>query len=472
MLIHAEHHWPEAVSTSMWPYAMRNACYIFTDARTLKGPHKDWTSSEIFSGIDIAAEARHHHTFGCPVYITAAQIHAGKSLPAWMSRGKVRINLGISPAHARSVALALSLKTGLVSPQFHVKHDVLFEATGYKVGRFGLPTSRWQELAGFKKGTISVTKQADPAEKLTRELGRSSPASEINTDRVDHDQADNGIVVDDEGPVDVMEEETVTVQPDPGEEEEVPISKGEPADGEPAVTTRSRRKVRMTTRMQESHYQRAKKWVSWAAHALRPPELSEEDEIYELFGDREYDIQDRASNPITFSATSDPDTMYWHQVMQEPDKAEFLKAAVSEVKSHVDNHDFTLMRRDELPKSTRVLAAVWSVKRKRRILTRAIYKWKARLNCHGGKEEHRINFWETYSPVVNWYSIQLFLIISIMKGWETRQIDFVLVFPQADIEYDIYMEVPSVGFDLKQKKKDLCLKLWKNINGTKQAGRV
>jgi hypothetical protein len=62
--------------------------------------------------------------------------------------------------------------------------------------------------------------------------------------------------------------------------------------------------------MQESHYQRAKKWVAWTALALRPPALSEEDEIYKLLGDRNYDIQDRASNPIAFSATNDPDTMY------------------------------------------------------------------------------------------------------------------------------------------------------------------
>jgi hypothetical protein len=227
----------------------------------------------------------------------------------------------------------------------------------------------------------------------------------------------------------------------------------------------------MTTRMQESHHQRAKKWVAWAALALRPPALSEEDEIYELFGDREYDIQDRASDPIAFSATSDPDTMYWHQAMQEPDKAEFIKAAVSEVKSHVDNQHFTLMCRDELPKQIRVLAAVWSMKRKRRILTRAIYKWKARLNCHGGQQEHGINFWETYSPVVNWYAIRLFLIILILKGWESRQIDFVLAFPQANVECNIYMEVPA-GFNLKQKKKDFCLKLQKNIYGTTQAGRV
>jgi hypothetical protein len=41
-----------------------------------------------------------------------------------------------------------------------------------------------------------------------------------------------------------------------------------------------------------------------------------------------------------------------------------------------------------------------------------------------------------------------------MNGWETRQIDFVLAFPQADVECNIYMEVP-VGFDLKQKKRGI-----------------
>jgi hypothetical protein len=149
-----------------------------------------------------------------------------------MSRVKAGINLGISPTHARSVALVLSLRTGLVSPQFHVKHHNLFETTGYKVGRFGLPSSPWQELAGFRKGMISVTNQADPAEWLTRELDSPSPISEVDTDGVNHDLTDNGVVVDNEGPVDVLEEETVTVQPYPGEEEGVPINQGEPSDTE------------------------------------------------------------------------------------------------------------------------------------------------------------------------------------------------------------------------------------------------
>lgn len=63
------------------------------------------------------------------------------------------------------------------------------------------------------------------------------------------------------------------------------------------------------------------------------------------------------------------------------------------------------------------------------------------------------------------------VVISILNDWHTRQIDFVLAFPQADVECDIYMEIPP-GFDIKGRKKEFCLKLRKNIYGTKQGGRV
>ena len=127
------------------------------------------------------------------------------------------------------------------------------------------------------------------------------------------------------------------------------------------------------------------------------PELSPEDDIYELLAHRKYDIQDRPSDPISFSTTSDPDTMYWHQAMQEPDRVAFLKDAVAEVKSDVDNDHFVLTSQDNIPKGTKVLASVWSMKRKQRILSCEVYKWKARLNAHGGQQEHGINLWETYS---------------------------------------------------------------------------
>ena len=90
---------------------------------------------------------------------------------------------------------------------------------------------------------------------------------------------------------------------------------------------------------------------------------------------------------------------------------------------------------------------------------------------HDGKQEKNINYWETYSPVVGWTTIRTFLILYIMNKWASRQVDFVLAFPQADIECDMYMEIPQ-GFHVDGPREDYCLKLKKNLYGQKQAGRV
>jgi hypothetical protein len=88
MLLHAQHNWPEANSTNLWPYALRTAGDIFNDAPTLNGAHKDSTPHEVFTGTRSPVEVRHHHTFGCPVYVTATPLQQGKSLPWWMARAR------------------------------------------------------------------------------------------------------------------------------------------------------------------------------------------------------------------------------------------------------------------------------------------------------------------------------------------------------------------------------------------------
>ena len=70
------------------------------------------------------------------------------------------------------------------------------------------------------------------------------------------------------------------------------------------------------------------------------------------------------------------------------------------------------------------------MKRKYDITTRAILKYKARLNVHGGKQEYSINCNETYSPVVGWWALCLSLIIAILKNLKAQKVDFVLAYPQ------------------------------------------
>jgi hypothetical protein len=84
-----------------------------------------------------------------------------------------------------------------------------------------------------------------------------------------------------------------------------------------------------------------------------------------------------------------------------------------------------------------------------------------------------MNYFETYAPVVTWFAIRLVVIFGILFLWALRQVDFVMAYPQAPIEEDIYMENPQeVIKTAKGRSKDMVLKLLKNIYGQKQAGRV
>jgi hypothetical protein len=45
--------------------------------------------------------------------------------------------------------------------------------------------------------------------------------------------------------------------------------------------------------------------------------------------------------------------------------------------------------------------------------------------------------------VVTWASVCLLLIVAKIHGLESKSIDFVLAFPQAELDVDVYMELPA-----------------------------
>jgi hypothetical protein len=108
-------------------------------------------------------------------------------------------------------------------------------------------------------------------------------------------------------------------------------------------------------------------------------------------------LLDEMQDPImAYKATSDPDTMYLHQAMKEPDKKQFVKAMQKEVRDQMENGNFTVMHKSKLPKGSTVLPAVWQMKRKRHIKTRKVKKHKARLNIDGSRMKKGIHYDETY----------------------------------------------------------------------------
>jgi hypothetical protein len=98
-------------------------------------------------------------------------------------------------------------------------------------------------------------------------------------------------------------------------------------------------------------------------------------------------------------------------------------------------------------------------------------KHKACLCAHGGIQTWGTNYWETYALVINWASVCLLLAVVKIDGLPMKSIDFVLAFPQVDLEVPAYMELP-LGFDAPQngshKLYVLCLN--KSLYGFKQTG--
>ena len=79
------------------------------------------------------------------------------------------------------------------------------------------------------------------------------------------------------------------------------------------------------------------------------------------------------------------------------------------------------------------------------------------------------NYWETYSPVVNMVTVRLILLLARIYKLDSKAIDFVLAFPQAELDVDIWMYLP-IGFQVdtdNESKQSYLLKLNKSLYGLK-----
>jgi hypothetical protein len=118
----------------------------------------------------------------------------------------------------------------------------------------------------------------------------------------------------------------------------------------------------------------------------------------------------------------------------------------------------------------KTIQAIWSFKRKR-FPDGTLNKYKARLCTHGGMQQWGVSYWETYSPVVNMLTVCLLLALCNIHGLHSKSICFVLAFPQANLDVDIWMELP-MGIVIDSCALDshgYVLKLKKSFYGLKQA---
>jgi hypothetical protein len=143
-----------------------------------------------------------------------------------------------------------------------------------------------------------------------------------------------------------------------------------------------------------------------------------------------------------------------------------------ELADHEQRNHWTLMERKDMPVGTKTIMAIWSFKCKR-FPDGTLNKHKARLCAHGGQQTWGQDYWDTYAPVVTWASVCLLLVIAKIHGLQSKSIDFVLAFPQVDLDVPVYMELPAGvnPVDVSDEhRRRYVLKPNKSLYGLKQAG--
>ena len=498
MLIHAAKRWNKCITANLWPYALRQASEVINNSPNMQDKRRR-TPNEIFTKTKVAINIKHFQTFGCPVYVLESELQDLKPYHKWKERSKVGIYLGMSPMHGKNVALVLNRTTGLVSPQFHVKFDSLFHSV--EQDKYD---SQWQIKSGLTTAKEEQQKEASQKSKpktgnkrmrekspnskrvrptippqegeiagLEGERSRTQKGSDHTTDQIKHPQKIYG-----------------KLQHKSSNDSSANKMRNR------LKTSEYKRQTRNSLKTQYGSTAMAKAVVLGPENPVRvqQPNLIEvmiteisrntkgdiEGEILSLealFPDHQQQYQDLVMehDPLyAYKATTDPDTMYLHEAMREPDWKHFQEAMTKEVEDQMSNGNYSIVKKSQVPKGKIILPAVWQMKRKRDIKTRQVKKYKARLNLDGSKQRKGVHYDQTYAPVTSWKFIRLLLILIVKYNWHSKQIDYVLAFPQAPIERELYMKIPK-GFEIESTpgdKDEYVLKVHRNVYGQCQASRV
>jgi hypothetical protein len=409
-LIHANKRWPQCITANLWPYALRMANLTYNHSSSMQNEHK-YAPIQVFSSkTKVEVNLKHFHPFGCPVYVLASALQMSTPYHKWKERSKIGIYLGQSPLHGKNVALVLDRTTGLVSPQFHVLFDDQFDTTKQEPAL----TSAWQDKAGFllkpEKVDSSKTKKSNRATKRNRPtpdptaLPTNIPTSEgVRNTSVPEGEKANAQDKEQNHPT-PTEGDKRTLAPQMDQPDLVIPGTLQHKSGD-SSSTQLRKKLKPQNIGQVTNDLKTQTGSGLEATTpgptlqpksgqVQPPPALIEAMMTEIVENTHQDIQGEIfclesmfpdNNNINedndllyaYKALADPDTMYHHQAMMEPDTKDFKEAMAKEIADQMQNSNFTLHKKVDVPKDKTILPAVWQMRRKRDIKTGKIKKWKA-----------------------------------------------------------------------------------------------
>ena len=539
-MLHAVYCWPAKASVKLWPMAVDYAVWVYN-----RLPQMDTglCPNEIWSSCRFAHEDfRRAHVFGCPVYVLEPKLQDGKKIPKWEPRARLGMFVGFSRVHSSLVPLVLNVKTGKISPQYHVVFDDKFETVHSRDDTAPLD-KQWERI--FKLGRevycdvvydsqgrvvesqlpdLGVEWQGDAADAgVDRSAGddihfgvpRSAPTATptsspvtttppvITEERVMEPTTDDAsATTDGDGASDASTGGAhgapggAAVNPpgnaapggaplrrNPHRAARHPLGDG-PSDvfripyenddwdntiyiahGDPAVLVANR------GRSQEFHPNQK---LTKAYLAGLVVDNDPWDDVRTLHASISHDVWDPSLvddfDPRLLAARANnysEDTPTWKEAMRSAFQGEWWRACELELGTLEGLESWEYVRRTPEMKG-KVLPSKWAFKLKRRPDLEP-KKFKARFVVRGDRQKKDVDYFETWSPVVQWSTIRTIMVLAAKFGYKSAQCDITAAFLLAKLPpgEKILVEQPQ-GF---VRDPNYVLRLRRSLYGLKQAPR-
>ena len=517
MMLHAKLRWPKCVSAKLWPMVLKHTQHLVNH---IPGRNNVCPLDIILKTTVPRDHLKNLHVWGAPSYVLDPRLQDGQKIPKWEPRSRRGMNLGWSPVHASTVPLILNLTTGHISPQFHVVFDDWFTtvSTDEKAPEDDdIEDTIWSEL--FNDQRFQVHFDDDDPMDLDDEWLSEMERLEKHQRAVAKVQAKQQLQ-DQQTPEDVPtappQMPTPAVPPvlPPQTPESNPLGQATTVPPVPPVTPTN--KVQQTPMEQgqqremptapKARKPRQRHVDRPVIHPTRPRKRPMKGQfkgmcaaMIALVGNHNLMAMANSvkGNPVAIAAMAgfnavtdtfdevdffsckaltaprttgkkgqDPDFPTYHQAMSSPDAPEWMKAMDDEIKVLIEMNTWSIVPRSEAARlGKKVIKSTWAFRQKRTPSGQPTKK-KARF-CVRGDLQSKFEEFESYSPVVQWSTVRLMLILSIVHGLETRQVDYVNAFAQAELDKDVFIELPQ-GYG-HENDQDCVLKLNKSLYGMSDA---
>ena len=155
----------------------------------------------------------------------------------------------------------------------------------------------------------------------------------------------------------------------------------------------------------------------------------------------------------------------YREAVEGPDSSEWRAAMTREYNSCVRQKTWRVMPRSELPVGANVLPVKWVFKQKtdeNGVRT----EFKARITPKGFRQRYGVDYFEVFAHTGKYKTLRVALALAAARNMEINQLDVPSAFVRADLEEDVWMEMPD-GF----AEPNMVCKLERSLYGLKQSPR-